>query len=85
MAHPKCSRAKLDFLASDRHISRWRSRNQDSQLDQIAREQVWPREERTTLGVARAIYLTLPDGSPLWVEGADFKESRQASLRGLLS
>lgn len=85
VAHAKCNRAKLDFLAANRHIDHWRQRNDNGGLQALADQQTWHRDKNATLRVARAVYFHLPDGSPLWVEGAHFKESRQASLRRLLS
>jgi len=37
------------------------------------------------LGVARAIYLSLPDEMPLWVHGKAFEPSDAARLRLALS
>jgi hypothetical protein len=34
--------------------------------------------------VARAVYVGLPDGTPLWIEAGRFKESRQGVLRRVL-
>jgi len=83
-AHAKCNRAKLDFLASDEHIERWLERNEDPLLQSLATEQSWDRSPKATEGIARAVYFGLPDGSPLWVAGERFKESRQSVLRRVL-
>jgi hypothetical protein len=83
-AHPRCNRAKLDFLAEDRHIEKWRDRNEDARLTLLADEQSWERRAEGTLSVARSIYFRLPDGSPLWVQGDHFKGSRKAVLRRVL-
>ncbi len=83
-AHAKCNRAKLDFLASDEHIEHWRERNENPLLGLLATEQSWDRSRDETEGVARAVYLMLPDGTPLWLEGDRFKESRQGVLRRVL-
>jgi 5-methylcytosine-specific restriction endonuclease McrA len=84
-AHPRCNRAKLDFLAEQAHIERWRERNDDGRLALLAKEQAWERYSDGTLGVARAIYFGLPDGTPLWVEGDRFAESSHGVLRQVLS
>jgi hypothetical protein len=83
--HPNCNRAKLDFLAAERHIERWRERTEDVRLVSLAEEQSWDRSADTTVGVARAIYFRLPDGAPLWVEGDTFTPAKRGPLRDLLS
>lgn len=83
-AHPKCNRHKLDFLASVEHIERWRERNENPLLESLASDLSWDRSPEATEGVARAVYFRLPDGTPLWVAGDRFKESRQGMLRGVL-
>jgi len=50
----------------------------------LALEQTWYRSPDATDGIARADYFGLLDGSPLWVQGDRFKESRQGVLRRVL-
>lgn len=83
-AHAKCNRHKLDFLASDEHIERWRERNESPVLESLALDQCWDRSPEATEGIARAVYFGLPDETPLWVTADRFKESRRSVLRRVL-
>jgi hypothetical protein len=66
LADRGCNGAKRDFLASARHVRRWRERMESPAVPEVAAAERWPRHRETTLGVARAVYLRLPAGSPLW-------------------
>ncbi len=74
VAHPRCNSSKSDFLAAERHVVRWRTRQleHDADLDEIARHAEWERDSARTLSVATALYLGLPDTARLWQGSADF-------------
>ena len=65
-------------------MERWRERNEKPLLEALSSEQSWDRSMEATEGIARAAYFGLPDGTPLWVAGKRFKESRRAVLRRVL-
>ena len=57
-----------DYLAASSHVSRWRERLETSQqnLVNIANDASRETGADRTRGVARALYLPLPDGALLW-------------------
>lgn len=81
-----CNGAKRDYLASAEHLTRWRRRALDrrDELDHIAAAERWDTGDARVLGVARAIYLALPDEMPLWQHGRRFEPSDAARLRDAL-
>lgn len=54
-------------------------------LERIAADERWDTGEARALGVARAIYLSLPDEMPLWVHGKAFEPSDPGLLARALS
>jgi hypothetical protein len=74
VAHRRCNGHKRDFLAAVPHVVNWRARasSMASALDDIGGKTRWQRTPDRTLGVARAIYLRLPDDSRLWLQAQDF-------------
>ncbi|MBM4376753.1 MAG: HNH endonuclease [Deltaproteobacteria bacterium] len=86
-ADARCNSAKRDYLASLPHLERWRARSTHARevLERIAADERWDTGEARMLGVARAIYLSLPDEMPLWVHGKAFEPSDAARLRLALS
>jgi hypothetical protein len=82
LADRGCNGAKRDFLASARHVRRWRERMESPAVPDIAAVERWPRHPETTLGVARAVYLRLPAGSPLWDGPGSFDPSDPGVLSG---
>lgn len=73
-ADPQCNARKRDFLAAAAHVETWRARHarNDSDLAQIATRAGWDRRADRTLGVARAVYLRLPQDVKLWESGTHF-------------
>jgi hypothetical protein len=82
VAHPRCNRAKKDFLASATHLASWTARlaSFDVDLGQIAEAVGWPRSTARSLAVIRGTYLKLPEGVALWQESRDFVPSRHDEL-----
>jgi len=80
LADRGCNGAKRDFLASARHVRRWRERMESPAVPEVAAAERWPRHPETTLGVARAVYLRLPAGSPLWDLARSFVPSEKEEL-----
>jgi len=68
LAHARCNRNKLDFLADLPYADRWKQRAilQSADLDSIADLTGHPRDTRRTLGVAAGMYRGLPEGVRLW-------------------
>lgn len=74
-AHPKCNNAKRDFLADSAHIGRWRARAglKAHALSAIAAETAWELGDVRVLGVARSLYLGLPEDARLWSKRGEFE------------
>jgi len=84
LADRGCNGAKRDSLASARHLRRWRERMESPAVPAVAKAERWPRHPETTLGVARAVYLRLPAGSPLWDSARSFVPSEKRELVGVV-
>ena len=84
VADQRCNSAKRDFLASARHVAKWRERTSHSILDEIAAVSSWFRHADATLGVVRAVYLRLPAHVRLWDGGKEFVENVPGELRKAL-
>jgi 5-methylcytosine-specific restriction endonuclease McrA len=74
VADERCNLKKRDYFAAAEHLERWRERSvrQTADLSSIAQEKSWASGGDRTLGVARAIYLRMPDNVRLWHGGDDF-------------
>jgi 5-methylcytosine-specific restriction endonuclease McrA len=85
-ADARCNGAKRDYLASVDHVTRWRKRSIEhaDDLGRIANAERWDADDARILGVARGIYLALPDEMPLWRGGKSFEPSDASRLRGAL-
>ncbi|MFH1807586.1 MAG: HNH endonuclease domain-containing protein, partial [Pseudomonadota bacterium] len=74
-AHTRCNGSKSDHLAASGHVAAWGARLVQgsalaSDLHQLAHDVSWESHRERSLGVARGIYLRLPDGTLLW-QGVD--------------
>lgn len=72
VAHERCNTNKRDHLAAADHVERWRSRFGDSSggagaVADIASRAGWETDPERSLGVARGVYLPLPEAFPLWL------------------
>ena len=85
-ADERCNGAKRDYLASVAHLEKWRNRAvaQHESLAHIAAETRWEEGASRIVGVARAIYLTLPSDMPLWQRAREFEPSDPDALRRVL-
>ena len=74
-------------LAAPVHVARWRHRleEQANLLAAVAATNRWPTQPAPTLGVARAVYLRLHNGVPLWVSGKTFQPANADLLRQALA
>ena len=86
-AHASCNGSKSDHLAASAHIARWVRRDADAaaELAQLARALAWPSEPELSLGVARGIYLRLPEDARLWRGRGEFEMAGRAKLVGLFA
>ena len=77
VAHARCNAQKRGFLAAVAHVGHWRARTRSgspvsAELDRVAEAIGWTRHPDRTLGVARALYLRLPEDARLWLRGEEF-------------
>ena len=66
-------------------LEEWRARMSDSELDEIVAATRWHRHSTGTLGIARAIYLRLPEGFQLWDRDKEFVPAHHQELAGALA
>jgi len=89
VAHARCNAKKRDFLAAAAHVGRWRARTRfgspvSAELDRVAEANGWTRHPERTLGVARALYLRLPEDARLWLRGEEFVIADRPALEAAL-
>jgi hypothetical protein len=77
VAHPGCNSQKRDFIAAAEHLERWAQRFDSAgglwqDLETVASECNWDRRPERTRGVARSLYLRLPDDADLWLSSNTF-------------
>lgn len=86
-AHARCNNDKRDSLAATEHLQRWLERTLGSDhtsiLSEIGRERRWPFDRERGLGTARAFYLWLPDGTPLWASVGLYSPAVASEIRSL--
>jgi 5-methylcytosine-specific restriction endonuclease McrA len=80
-AHARCNERKRAFLAAAPHVIQWTGRNwrdddTKMRLATIARDIAWDAHPERTHGVARSIYLHLPEDTRLWLSGSEFEPIR---------
>jgi hypothetical protein len=87
IAHPRCNRAKRDFLAATDHVERWVTRlgQHGADLDQLANEERWASRLERTHSVARSIYLRLREDARLWLVDRSFVTPDLPRLRDVLA
>lgn len=88
VAHERCNRLKRDFLAADGHVKKWLKRNRPDledmrQLQAISQQAHWELRRDEIVGVASAVYLSLPAGAELWQEGQQFEVAVPARLQDI--
>jgi len=89
VAHARCNAQKRDFLAAAAHVGHWRARMRSgspvaAELDRVAEAIGWSRHPERTLGVARALYLRLPEDARLWLRGEEFVIADRPALEAAL-
>ena len=87
--HARCNAQKSDFLAAAAHVDHWRARTRSESpvaaaLDRLAETIGWTRHPQRTLGVARALYLRLPEDARLWLRGEEFVTADRPALEAAL-
>ncbi len=85
-AHPACNNNKRDFLPSAEHVEHWvtRSRDRRDDIEAIAKDAAWQRDEDRSRAVATAIYLGLPSSARLWRGRDDFVAAEAGRLQRAL-
>jgi hypothetical protein len=74
VAHSGCNGSKSDYLAASEHVEKWIARATEgaSDLLSVATAARWENHPDRSLGVARSIYLRLPDDLRLWQGKGEF-------------
>jgi hypothetical protein len=85
LAHPGCNLEKKDFLAATPHVLRWSERLTSKTLAELESQLRWDAAVDEMRGVARGIYLRLPEDALLWTAGKTFDRPDLAQLRGALA
>jgi len=83
-----CNLSKSARGAAAAHLGRWLQRfgsPASENLVRLANLHSWQSDPSRTLGLARAIYLTMPDGTPLWRSRSSFidVQSERTTIRKL--
>ena len=75
LAHDRCNRNKLHFLADLDFGRRWEERSlaNNARLDEIAGAARWSRDRVRTFGVVASVYQRVPDGIRLWAGGESLR------------
>lgn len=86
IADERCNSGKSDHLAAPVHVDAWAAnlRDRGDALARIAADSQWERHPERSLGVARAIYLRLPDDAMLWQATRQFVHPDRPRLLGAL-
>jgi 5-methylcytosine-specific restriction endonuclease McrA len=84
LADDRCNTAKRDFLAATPHVIRWAERLDSDGLKRCEQELSWDAATEPMRGVARGIYLRLPEDALLWVAGKEFARPEAGKLRRML-
>jgi len=86
LAHAKCNGDKKHYLAAKVHLDNWLVRFSDDYSADLfagaAGELLWDSRPEDSLGIARSVYLGMPEGTPLWVGGGEFVDVERYVLRG---
>jgi 5-methylcytosine-specific restriction endonuclease McrA len=85
LAHPGCNLEKKDFLAATPHVIRWNERLTSKILAELESQLRWDAAVDEMRGVARGIYLRLPEDALLWTSGKTFDRPDLARLRSSLA
>lgn len=85
-AHTRCNNNKRDTLASAEHLEAWVDRVSapNAALAQLRSSGLWPSEPARSLGAARATYLWVPEGTPLWSAVGLYRRADPRRLRSIL-
>jgi 5-methylcytosine-specific restriction endonuclease McrA len=84
VAHERCNLDKRDFLPATSHVVRWAERLAGDDLPRLQRELEWDAAVDDMRGVARGIYLRLPEDAMLWIAGRNFGRPALDELQRVL-
>lgn len=84
-AHSRCNHAKRDFLAATPHVVSWAERLDRPELIEIELSVKWEARVEDVRGVARGIYLRLPEDAILWLAGREFETPDMPVLQHILA
>lgn len=85
-AHARCNNNKRASFASADHLRVWieRTASTAGAFAELRTNLEWPSDPARTLGSARASYLWLPDGTPLWRGVGVYTLADRAQLQSIL-
>lgn len=86
-AHSECNASKSDWPAAGDHVMKWIARNRDEagELRALSSDISWEFRPPRALGLARSLYLRLPEGARLWSTRESFVDARREELQRLLA
>jgi hypothetical protein len=90
VADRRCNNSKRDSLAAHTHLEAWLRRFSPGtrhwhDLRSVGEATSWPSIPDRTMGSARAAYLWLPPGTPLWRDRTAYEPADSAAIRDLLA
>lgn len=85
LAHHHCNNAKRDFVPATQHVVRWAERLAGGDLISLQGELRWDAAIDQMRGVARGVYLRLPEDALLWVSARDFARPHLPELQRVLA
>jgi 5-methylcytosine-specific restriction endonuclease McrA len=86
-AHSRCNGSKSDHLPAADHVGRWLVHLSAGAalLQEVSAARAWPSGRELSVGVARGIYLRLPDETLLWRSASAFEPAAHDRLMALFA
>jgi len=90
LADRACNGKKKHHLASQQHLESWLRRIDGGEpsaafLSEIADQASWETDPERVVSIARATYLRLPEGTPLWQGGEEFRAAEPGRIVEILA
>ena len=87
VANKAANNQKRAHLVAPEHLARWHERNERhrADLERVASAATWETRPSETTSVVRSVYLSLRDGSPLWLRHREFVEAQHDEIAAALT